>query len=142
MLSRFFNEYTHTIIDVNDLGHQKCKLLDNTYRDTVFAYSNQMAMLSEKLGLNLSKLVDKVNIGYERNKIPKPSPGVGGPCLTKDPYILNYNFQKNGIKADVSLAARRINELMIENILIKIKKFLKKEKKRQRCKNFDFRVSI
>ena len=93
--SRFFNEYTHTIIDVNDLeSSEMCKLLDNTYRDTVFAYSNQMAMLSEKLGLNLSKLVDKVNIGYERNKIPKPSPGVGGPCLTKDPYILNYNFQK------------------------------------------------
>ena len=105
--SRFFNEYTHTIIDVNDLeSSEMCKLLDNTYRDTVFAYSNQMAMLSEKLGLNLSKLVDKVNIGYERNKIPKPSPGVGGPCLTKDPYILNYNFQKNGIKADVSLAQK------------------------------------
>ena len=114
LASRFFNEYTHTIIDVNDLeSSEMCKLLDNTYRDTIFAYSNQMALLSEKIGLNLSNLIDKVNIGYERNKIPKPSPGVGGPCLTKDPYILNYNFKKVGINADVSMSARKINEQMI-----------------------------
>ena len=89
-----------------------CKLLDNTYRDTVFAYSNQMAMLSEKLGLNLSKLVDKVNIGYERNKIPKPSPGVGGPFLLKT-LFLNYNFQK-WIKNWVFSAARRIKNLWLK----------------------------
>ena len=70
LASRFFNEYTHTIIDVNDLeSSEMCKLLDNTYGDTIFAYSNQMALLSEKIGLNLSNLIDKVNIGYEKNKI-------------------------------------------------------------------------
>ena len=53
LASRFFNEYTHTIIDVEDLeSSEMCKLLDNTYRDTIFAYSNQMATLSEKIGLN------------------------------------------------------------------------------------------
>lgn len=126
LASRFFNEYTHTIIDVNDLeSSEMCKLLDNTYRDTIFAYSNQMAMLSEKIGLNLANLIDKVNIGYERNKIPKPSPGVGGPCLTKDPYILNYNFKKVGINASVSMSARKINEQMVDEVIKKIKKFLK-----------------
>ena len=130
LASRFFNEYTHTIIDVNDLeSSEMCKLLDNTYRDTIFAYSNQMALLSEKIGLNLSNLIDKVNIGYERNKIPKPSPGVGGPCLTKDPYILNYNFKKVGINADVSMSARKINEQMISQLLVKIKRYLKGIKK-------------
>ena len=84
-----------------------------------------MALLSEKIGLNLSQLIDKVNIGYERNKIPKPSPGVGGPCLTKDPYILNYNFKKAGLRADVSMSARKINELMVYSIVKKVKRFLK-----------------
>ena len=130
LASRFFNEYTHTIIDVNDLeSSEMCKLLDNTYRDTIFAYSNQMALLSEKIGLNLSQLIDKVNIGYERNKIPKPSPGVGGPCLTKDPYILNYNFKKAGLRADVSMSARKINELMVYSIVKKVKRFLKNTNK-------------
>lgn len=125
LASRFFNEYTDTIIDVDDLeSSEMCKLLDNTYRDTIFAYSNQMAMLSESLGLNLPNLIEKVNVGYKRNQIPKPSPGVGGPCLTKDPYILNYNFKQNGLKAIVSLSAREINEKMIKNLYAKISNFL------------------
>ena len=61
--------------------------------------------------------------------IPKPSPGVGGPCLTKDPYILNYNFKKAGLRADVSMSARKINELMVYSIVKKVKRFLKNTNK-------------
>ena len=108
---RFFNENTHTVVDVGSLeAAEMCKLLDNTYRDTVFAYANQMALLTEKLGLNLNELVAKVNLGYGRNKIPFPSPGVGGPCLSKDPYILQYNFAAFGLDCAVTTAARGINE--------------------------------
>ena len=93
---RFFNEITHTVIDVGSLeAAEMCKLLDNTYRDAMFAYSNQMALLAEKVGLNLPDLLTKVNLGYSRNKIPTPSPGVGGPCLSKDPYILQQCFQNS-----------------------------------------------
>ena len=38
----------------------------------MFGYANQMAMFAEKFGLNLKELVKKVNVGYERNKIPLP----------------------------------------------------------------------
>lgn len=108
---RFFNENTHTVVDVGSLeAAEMCKLLDNTYRDTVFAYANQMALLTEKLGLNLNELVTKVNLGYDRNTIPYPSPGVGGPCLSKDPYILQENFAAFGLDCSVTAAARQINE--------------------------------
>ena len=75
-----------------------------------------MSKLSEKLNLNLSDLIDSVNLGYERNSIPKPSPGVGGPCLTKDAYILKNSFEKNGIDLKLPLLAREINEDMISQI--------------------------
>ena len=108
---RFFNENTHTVIDVGSLeSAEMCKLLDNTYRDAMFGYANQMATFAEKLGLNLKELVNKVNIGYDRNRIPLPSPGVGGPCLSKDPYILIDNFAKVGLECEVTSAARKINE--------------------------------
>ena len=59
LASRLFNEYTHTIIDVVSLeAAEICKLLDNTYRDTIFAYSNQMTLLCEKSGLNLHELIE------------------------------------------------------------------------------------
>lgn len=108
---RLFNENTHTVIDVGTIeAAEMCKLLDNTYRDTMFAYSNQMARLTEKLGLNLHELITKVNLGYGRNKIPYPSPGVGGPCLSKDPYILEGNFSAFGLDSKLTSAARSINE--------------------------------
>ncbi|MDC0476528.1 nucleotide sugar dehydrogenase, partial [Alphaproteobacteria bacterium] len=99
LATRFFSENTHTIVDVGSLeGAEFCKLMDNTYRDTIFAYANQMAALAGVLGLNASELINKVNLGYKRNAIPLPSPGVGGPCLSKDPYILIDTFTQNGLK--------------------------------------------
>lgn len=125
MAMRFFNEYTHTVIDVGSLeAAEMCKLLDNTYRDTCFAYSNQMALITEKLGLNLVDLIKKVNLGYERSKIPLPSPGVGGPCLSKDPYILEHSFSNFGIKCSLTSAARKVNEDAPNLIFNRCKKLL------------------
>ena len=120
---KFFNENTHTVIDVGSLeAAEMCKLLDNTYRDIVFGYSNQMALLSENLDLNLKELISKVNIGYGRNNIPLPSPGVGGPCLSKDPYILDYSFKKFGLNCQISLEARKVNEAAPKLIYQRCKK--------------------
>ena len=114
-----------------------CKLLDNTYRDTIFAYSNQMAKLSEKLNLNLHDLIEKVNFNYSRNFIPRPSPGVGGPCLTKDPYILDDVFKKNNLKSEIILNSRKINESMVLNIYSRCRHyFLKKGKDIKKIKIF------
>ena len=112
LASRLFFENTHTVVDVGSLeAAEMCKLMDNTFRDTVFAYANQMAMLAERAGLNLSDLIDKVNLGYQRNAIPKPSPGVGGPCLSKDPYILASVFERYGLDCPVIMAARDVNKM-------------------------------
>jgi UDP-N-acetyl-D-mannosaminuronic acid dehydrogenase len=123
---RLFNENTHTVIDIGSLeAAEMCKLLDNTFRDTIFGYANQMATLAEKVGVDLHELIDKVNLGYNRNSIPKPSPGVGGPCLSKDTYLLNSSFKQFGMKANVSLAARKINELTLENIYLRSENLLR-----------------
>ena len=123
LASRLFNENTHTIVDVESLeSAEMAKLMDNTFRDTIFAYSNQMALLAEKLDINLPDLIDRVNLGYDRNTIPKPSPGVGGPCLSKDPHILNSVYKKFNLSADLSLAARKINLDSIENIFSRSEK--------------------
>ena len=121
-----FSANTHTVIDVPSLeSAEMCKLLDNTFRDTIFAYSNQMAMLSESLGLNLHELITKVNLGYKRNSIPYPSPGVGGPCLSKDPYILINNFKDHGLDSSLISSTREINEMAPRLIFKKCEKLLK-----------------
>jgi len=111
LTARLFNELTPTLINVGTIeGAEMGKLMDNTFRDHLFAYSNLTAKMAESLGLNFHKLIDAVNFGYKRSMIPKPSPGVGGPCLSKDPYILKSTFDFLGIDAGLLLEARCINE--------------------------------
>ena len=58
------------------------KLIDNSFRDVMFGYSNQMALISDKFNLNLNNIISKINNGYKGNYVPIPSPGVGGlACL-------------------------------------------------------------
>lgn len=111
LTARLFNELTPTLINVGSLeAAELCKLMDNTFRDHIFAYSNLIAQLAENIDLNIHSLIDAVNFGYNRNNIPKPSPGVGGPCLSKDPYILNQAFDRLGHRSNLLLETRRINE--------------------------------
>ena len=85
-----------------------------------------MVELSEKLKLDLNKIVDAVNHGYPRNDIPKPSPGVGGPCLTKDPYILSSTFKKHKLDSSLILDSRRINKKIPDLLFKKPNYMLKK----------------
>ncbi len=111
LTSALFNTFTSTIIDVGSLeAAELCKLIDNTFRDHLFAYANNLVPLAEHLGLNISELIEAVNLGYTRNFVPKPSPGVGGPCLSKDPYILGMAFQEAGLSDSLLLNVRTVNE--------------------------------
>tara|TARA_B100000965_G_C19603452_1_gene764483 strand:- start:23031 stop:24707 length:1677 start_codon:yes stop_codon:yes gene_type:complete len=126
----FFNEISHTVVDVGSLeAAEISKLIDNSYRDYRFAFSNSMSMLSEELNLDYNDIVQKVNLGYERNDIPLPSPGVGGPCLSKDPYILSNAFTENGLDSKFLLNARTINESAPKNITNRLINFLLDNKK-------------
>ena len=114
---KIFNQITHTVINAQTLeAAELSKLIDNSYRDTIFAYSNQMSLLASKYNINYSKLVDKINLGYSRNFVPKPSPGVGGPCLTKDPHILSNSLTEQKINYSLVKSARLINEKMPQKI--------------------------
>lgn len=86
-----------------------CKLASNAYRDYIFAFSNYLSLLCVKFGVDVHNLIKISNFGYPRNNFPKPSPGVGGPCLSKDSFMLpNFIF---GCESPV-YQARRLNEVM------------------------------
>ena len=124
---KIFNEITHTVINAQTLeAAELSKLIDNSYRDTIFAYSNQMSLLATKYKINYSELVDKINLGYSRNFVPKPSPGVGGPCLSKDPHILDNSLSEQKINYSLVKSARIINEAMPKKICNDINSELKK----------------
>ena len=120
-ISKIFSAFNNKLIDVPDMEHAElCKIIDNTYRDVTFAYANQMAMICERLGLDFHIIRQACNNGYQRNNVPAPSPGVGGACLTKDPYILIDLCQKLNINAQLIKIGREINETIVPNLAEKI----------------------
>jgi UDP-N-acetyl-D-mannosaminuronic acid dehydrogenase len=91
------------------------KLLDNSYRQTMFAFANDFALLSSKYGINAFEVIKVANDNYPRNNIPFPSSGVSGFCLTKDPVYLEASFQgiteQRGFPS-VWFMARKTNDYM------------------------------
>lgn len=108
--SRIFQRLTPTTIRVSSLETAEViKLLDNSYRDLFFAFGNEVAMLCEAAGLDGIEVIKAANTGYERTNIAKPG-FVGGPCLEKDPHILQHSLRDFNHVPTMIKAARSLNE--------------------------------
>ena len=124
---KVFDNITDNIVLVDNLeSAELIKLLNNTYRDLTFAFANEVAKLCNKLRLDSHKIIKAANQGYSRSQIPLPSPGVGGPCLTKDPYILSQSAKPAGVELKLPLISRKINDSMVNLVVNKVSDFLKK----------------
>ena len=86
------------------------KLIENTYRDLNIAYANLLALMAEKLGIDVFEAIKLANT-HNRVNIHIPGAGVGGPCLTKDPYMLASMFPEFWGTELIKLA-RKTNEYM------------------------------
>ena len=106
-----FERITNNIVVLESLEEaEMVKLINNSFRDYVFGFSNQIARIANKYNLDINNVIKSANYKYPRNPIPFPSPGVGGPCLTKDPYIFNDSFFDD--KNSLFIESRKENELM------------------------------
>lgn len=128
-----FRDITSTIVTVESLEEaEMVKLINNSFRDYIFAFSNHVAKIASNYNINAHQLIESSNKGYIRDPIPFPSPGVGGPCLTKDPYIFSHVDDKVVEDFPLFLNGRKVNESMHEFVYEQIVKALdlvnKKEK--------------
>lgn len=88
MASTFWQTLTDSVVRVDSLeAAELVKLINNSYRDLSFAFANGLALLADRFNLDAARVIHSANEGYPRNPIPRPSPGVGGYCLTKDPFL-------------------------------------------------------
>lgn len=90
------------------------KLICNTWRDTTFAFANEIAMLGDNLNINAQEAIGAANKDYPRSVVPLPGP-VSGPCLSKDTYILHQEIPKNAYS--VTMSARKVNESFERHVL-------------------------
>ena len=108
-----FRELTPAIVRVESLeAAEMAKLLNNSFRDLIFAFANEATRIAAPFNIDVVETIRAANRGYPRDPIPLPSPGVGGPCLTKDPYIFAAGRDESGLAESLSVHGRRVNEAM------------------------------
>jgi len=108
------------------------KLANNTFRDYTFAFANELAQVSDALGVSAVEVIHAANHNYPRCQLPIPGP-VGGPCLEKDPYILASSLEGTGTSAQLALLGRKVNEqLPVWTIRALLEKFALKSKREAR----------
>jgi UDP-N-acetyl-D-mannosaminuronic acid dehydrogenase len=114
--AQFFGFLTPTTVKVSSLeAAEVVKLVDNTYRDVVFGFSNEVARLCDAVGISALEVIRAGKLGYARTNVALPGP-VGGPCLEKDPHILIESARSYGIDLDVTASCRRVNERQPEEV--------------------------
>ena len=94
---------------------EMCKLMENTFRDVNIALANELAKMSEELGVNCWEVIKLAN-QHPRVNILSPGPGVGGHCIALDPWFL-VEKSKN---AKLIHQARLNNDSMPEFVMNKI----------------------
>ena len=62
------------------------KLMENTYRDINIAAANEFSRLAAKFSVNIWEAIEIANL-HPRVNILKPGPGVGGHCISVDPWF-------------------------------------------------------
>ncbi|HNS64239.1 MAG TPA: nucleotide sugar dehydrogenase, partial [Anaerolineaceae bacterium] len=63
------------------------KLMENTYRDVNIAIANEFSRLADRFGVDVWEAIRLAN-RHPRVKILNPGPGVGGHCISVDPWFL------------------------------------------------------
>jgi nucleotide sugar dehydrogenase len=119
--SRLFHMLTPSVVRVSSLeAAEMVKLVSNTFRDIMFAFANEIALAADAAGLSANEVITASNLGYPRGGVKSPGP-VGGPCLEKDPYILAEGLKQHGFTPELSLAGRRLNEALPQQVATKLR---------------------
>lgn len=82
------------------------KLMENTYRDINIAIANEFSRLADRFGIDVWKAIEIAN-RHPRVKILTPGPGVGGHCISVDPWFL---IEAAPDLSKLIYAARNVND--------------------------------
>ncbi len=86
------------------------KLLENIFRSVNIALVNELAQLTDRLGIDIWEVIDAASskpFGFMRFE---PGPGMGGHCLPVDPFYLAYKARQHDFYTEFVELAGKINQ--------------------------------
>jgi UDP-N-acetyl-D-glucosamine dehydrogenase len=88
------------------------KLLENIFRSVNIAFMNEMAMLCDRLGIDIWEVVDAAATKPFGFMSFQPGPGLGGHCLPLDPFYLSWKAREVDFHTEFIELAGKVNENM------------------------------
>lgn len=105
------------------------KILENTYRNVNIGLVNELAILCNKMHINIWEVVDAARTKPYGFQAFYPGPGLGGHCIPLDPYYLSWKAREFGFHTSMIEASMMVNDRMPEYTVERAGKILNRYKK-------------
>src|ERR1017187_5591288 len=109
----FYAQALDQVVSVSNTGvAEMVKLLENTFRMINIGLANEMAMMCDRMGINVWEVIDAAATKPFGFMPFYPGPGLGGHCIPIDPFYLSWKTKQAGIEARFIELAGYINGQM------------------------------
>ena len=105
------------------------KLLENTYRAVNIALVNELAVLSEKMGIDLWEVISAASTKPFGFQAFWPGIGPGGHCIPVDPYYLSWKARAYDFQTKFIELAADTNLGMADYVCLRVSRFLNRREK-------------
>jgi UDP-N-acetyl-D-glucosamine dehydrogenase len=105
------------------------KILENTYRNVNIGLVNELAILCDKMGINLWEVIEAAKTKPYGFQAFYPGPGLGGHCIPLDPYYLSWKAREYGFHTSMIESSMMINDKMPEYCVERASKILNEDRK-------------
>jgi len=116
-----YSQTIETVIPVSSATvAEMVKLLENTFRSVNIALANEMALMCDKLGIDVWEVIEAAATKPFGFMPFYPGPGIGGHCIPIDPLYLTWKARMIGFEARLIELATQINSQMPYFVVDKI----------------------
>jgi UDP-N-acetyl-D-glucosamine dehydrogenase len=117
----FYRQALEHVVPVSSTSAaEMAKLLENTFRMINIGLVNELAMMCDRMGINIWEVIDAAATKPFGFMPFYPGPGLGGHCIPIDPFYLSWKTKQAGIEARFIELAGYINGQMPHFVVTKI----------------------
>jgi UDP-N-acetyl-D-glucosamine dehydrogenase len=121
----FYSQALQTVVPVSSTQvAEMVKLLENTFRMINIGLVNEIAMMCDRIGINVWEVIDAAATKPFGFMPFYPGPGLGGHCIPIDPFYLSWKTKQAGIEARFIELAGYINGQMPHFVMDKVQNAL------------------
>ena len=121
----FYKMALETVVPVSSTkSAEMAKLLENTFRMINIGLVNELALMCDRMGINVWEVIDAAATKPFGFMPFYPGPGLGGHCIPIDPFYLSWKSKQSGMEARFIELAGYINGQMPHFVVDKVQNAL------------------